>query len=324
MLITPHLASLIDIRIPSFFCHSFSGAMKLTPGKDRPEVPKTTFTRVLGSALDSESRSLVLKKPSLLVKCPWAGRQPIDLRFSAVLMKLTLPNGRAVSFGILDQSSMENAGTRLYLMREETGTTKLKLAVKVFPAGKDPLMLSTAEGSPFLAFGVKFNFPGEINTESISLTTYPAAKSSNLPCMIREIESLRDPYTKGLPADIHRITFTYSQKDIDIVQINSLDRETHQNHLQWDTETRKLFDFMPLLQESSSKTINITFMNSESSNSEALIRKWFRSVRQNCELVKGICWADGQGFLWRVEDLNGTKKWRLKQRLSETHDPSKP
>lgn len=307
----------------SFAIH-FSGARKLTTEKDRPEAPKPTFTRILGSALDPESRSLVLKKPSLLVKYPWAGRQPIDLRFSAVLIKLTLPNGKANSFGILDQSSMENAETRLYLVREETGTTGLKLAVKVFPAGKDPLMLSTAEGSPFLAFGVKFNFPGQINTESISLNTYPAAKSSNLPCMIREIESLRDPITKELPADIHRITFTYSQKDIDIVHLNSPDRENHQNHLQWDAETRKLFDFMPLLQESSSKTINITFMNSENSNSEPLIRKWFRSVKQNCELVKGVWWADGQGFLWRIEDVDGAKKWRLKLRTPETHDGSKP
>lgn len=292
--------------------------MRLTAEKDRPEALNPTFTRVLGSALDSESRSLVLKNPSLLVKYTWAGRQPIDLRFSAVLIKLTLPNGKAISFGILDQSSMENAGTRLYLVREETGTTGIKLAAKVFPAGKDPLMLSTAEGSPFLAFGVKFNFPGQINTESISLNTYPAAKSRNLPCMIREIEILRDPITKELPADIHRITFTYSQKDIDIVELNSLDREKHKNHLQWDTETRKLFDFMPLLQESSSKTINITFMNSEDSNSEALIRKWFRSVKQNCELVKGTCWADGQGFLWGIEEMDRTKKWRLKQRFPNT------
>lgn len=253
-----------------------------------------------------------------------AGRQPIDLSFSAVLIKLTLPNGKAISFGILDQSSMENAGTRLYLVREETGTTGLKLAVKIFPAGKDPLMWSTAEGSPFLAFGVKFNFPGQINTESISLNTYPAAKSGNLPCMIREIESLRDPITKELPADIHRITFTYSQKDIDIVHLNWLDRENHKNHSQWDTETRKLFEFMPLLQESTIKTINITFMSSENSNFEALIRKWFRSVKQNCELVKGIWWADGQGFLWGIEDMNGAKKWRLKLRLPETQDGSKP
>lgn len=298
--------------------------MKLTTEKDRPEAPKPTFTRVLGSALDSESRSLVLKNPSLLVKYTWAGRQPIDLRFSAVLIKLTLANGKAISFGILDQSSMENAETRLYLVREETGTTGIKLATKVFPTGKDPLMLSTAEGSPFLAFGVKFNFPGQINTESISLNTYPATKSRNLPCMIREIEILRDPITKELPADIHRITFTYSQKDIDIVQLNSLDREKHKDHLQWDTETRKLFDFMPLLQESSSKTINITFMNSEDSNSEALIRKWFRSVKQNCELVKDTCWADGQGFLWGTEEMDRTKKWRLKQRLPKTHDGCKP
>lgn len=248
------------------------------------------------------------------MKYPWAGRQPIDLRFSAVLIKLTLPNGKAVSFGILDQPSMENAGTRLYLVREETGTTGLKLAAKVFPAGKDPLMLNTAEGSPFLAFGVKFNFPGQINTESISLNTYPAANSSNLPCMIREIESLRDPITKELPADIHRITFKYSQKDIDIVHLNSLHRENHKNHLQWDTETSNLFDFVPLLRESSSKTINITFMNSENSNSEALIRKWFRSVKQNCELVKDIWWADDRGFLWGIEDMNGVKKWRLKLR----------
>lgn len=258
------------------------------------------------------------------MKYPGTGRQPIELRFSAVLIKLTLPNGKAISFGILDQSSMENAGTRLYLVREENGTTGLKLAVKVFPAGKDPLMWSAAEGSPFLAFGVKFKLPGQINTESISLNTYPAAKSSNLPCMIREIESLRDPITKELPADIHRITFTYSQKDIDIVQLNSLDRENCKDNLQWDTETRKLFEFMPLLQESSSKTINITFMNSENSNSEGLIRRWFRSVKQNCELVKGIWWADGQGYLWVREDMDGAKKWRLKLRLPETHDGSKP
>lgn len=317
MSITPHL---FDIIIPIHF----SGAMKLTTEKDRPEAPKPTFTRVLGSALDSESRSLVLKTPSLLVKYPWAGRQPIDLRFSAVLIKLTLPNEKATSFGILDQSSMENAGTRLYLVREENGSTGIKLAAKVFPAGKDPLMLSTAEGSPFLAFGVKFNFPGQMNIESISLNTYPAAKSSNLPCMIREIEILRDPITKELPADIHRITFTYLPKDIDIVQLNSLNQEKYENHLQWDAETCKLFDFMPLLQESSSKTINITFMNSENSNSEALIHKWFRSVKENCELVEDVYWADGQGFLWELEEMDGTKKWRLKLRLPETHDGSEP
>lgn len=255
-----------------------------------------------------------------------AGRQLIDLRFSAVLIKLTLPKGKAISFGILDQSSMENAKTRLYLVREETGTTGLKLAVKVFPAGKDPLMWSTAGGNPFFAFGVTFQLPGQMNTESINLNTYPAAKSSNLPCMIREIESLRDPITRELPADIHRITFTYSQKDIDIVHLNSLDQENHKNYSpKWDTETRKLFEFIPLLQESSSsKTINITFMNSENSpNSDSLIRKWFRSVKQNSEMVKGLWWDDAQGFVWGIEDMDGAKKWRLKLRLPETHDGSK-
>lgn len=297
------------------FC--FSDAMTLTAEKDRPEVPKPTFTRVLGSALDPESRLLVLKKSRSLVKYPWAGRQSIDLRFSAVLIKLTLPNGKAMSFGTLGQPSMANAGTRLYLVREETGATGLKLAAKVFPAGKDPLILSTAEGSPFLAFGVKFNFPGQMNTESIALSTYPAAKSSTFPCMIREIEILRDPITKELPADIHRITFTYSEKDIDIVQLNSLDRVGPKNHSQWDTETLKLFDFMPLLRESSSKKINITFMNRDNSNSEDLICKWFRSVKQNCEQVKGISWDDGQGFSWeRIEDTEKNKRWRLKLRFA--------
>lgn len=258
------------------------------------------------------------------MKYPMAGRQPIDLRFSAVLIKLTPPKGKAISFGILDQSSMENAETRLYLVREETGTTGLKLAVKVFPAGKDPLLWSTAGGSPFLAFGVTFKLPGQINTESISLNTYPAAKSSNLPYMIREIESLRDPITGELPADIHRITFTYSQKDIDIVHLNSPDQENYKNYSQWDTETSKLIEFIPLLQESSSKTINITFMNnSENVDSESLIRKWFSSAKQNCEVVKGLWWTDGLGFLWGIEDIDGAKKWRLKLRLPETQDDSK-
>lgn len=251
-----------------------------------------------------------------------AGRQPIDLRFSAVLIKLTPPKGKPISFGILDQSFMENAETRLYLLREETGTTGLKLAVKVFPAGKDQLVWTTAGGGPFLAFGVIFKLPGQINTESISLNTYPAAKSSNLPCMIREIESLRDPITREFPADIHRITFIYSQKDINIVHLYSLDQENHKNYSpKWDTETRKLFEFIPLLQESSSKTINITFMKSENSpNSDFLIRKWFRSVKQNSEMVNGLWWADGQGFLWGIEDMDGAKKWRLKLRFPETHD----
>lgn len=297
--------------------------MTLTAEKDRPEAPKPTFTRVLGSALDPESRLLVLKKSSSLLKYPWTIRQSIDLRFSAVHIKLTLQNGKAMSFGILGQSSMKNAGTRLYLVREETGATGLKLAAKVFPAGKDPLALSTAEGSPFLAFGVKFNFPGKINTESITLSNYLAAKSSTVPSMIREIEILRDPITKELPADIHRITFTYSEKDIDIVQLNSLDQEGRENHLQWDAETLKLFDFMPLLRESSSKTINITFMNREKSNSEDLIGEWFRSVRQNCGQVKDISWDDGQGFSWeRIEDTDRNKRWRLKLRSPETHNAS--
>lgn len=259
------------------------------------------------------------------MKYPRVGRQSIDLRFSAILIKLTLPNGKAISFGTLSQSSMENAGTRLYLVREESGATGLKLAAKVFPAGKDLLIMSTAEGSPFLAFGVKFNFPGQINTESITLTTYPATKSSTYPCMIREIELLRDPITKELPADMHRISFTYSEKDIDIVQLNSLEREDHKNHLQWDTETLKLFDFMPLLRESSSKKIHITFMSREKSNSKDLIRRWFRSVRQNCEQVKGNSWNDTQGYSWeRIEDMDRNQKWRLKLGLPETHDVSQP
>lgn len=298
--------------------------MTLTTEKGRPEALKTTFTRVLGSALDSESRLLVLKKSRSSVRYPWAGRQPINLRFSAVLIKLRLPNGKAMSFDVLGRSSMENVETRLYLVREETGATVLKLAAKFFPAGNDPLILDTAEGSPFLVFCVKFNLPGQINTESIDISTYPAAKSSKFPCSIREIEILRDPITKELAADIHRITFTYSEKDIDMMQLNSLDREDHKNHLQWGTETLKLFEFMALLRESSSKTISITFMNSENS-SEDLIRKWFCTVRQNCELVRGISWDDGQGFVWeRIEDMDGNKRWRLKLRIPETHNAPKP
>ena len=144
--------------------------------------------------------------------------------------------------------------------------------------------------------------------------------SEKLSRMIREIGILRDPITKEIPADIRRIAFT--EKDIDIVQPNSLDREDHINHLQWDTETLKLFDFMSLLRKSSTQTINIMFMNREN-NSEDLIRKWFRSVIQNCEQVKGISWCDIQGFSWeRIEGTDRNKRWRLKLRLPETHDAS--
>lgn len=73
----------------------------------------------------------------------------------------------------------------------------------------------------------------------------PSILSHEKPWLSREIQILRNPITKESPADICRIAFT--EKDIDIVQPNSLDREDHKNRLQWDTETLKLFDFMFLL-----------------------------------------------------------------------------
>lgn len=53
---------------------------------------------------------------------------------------------------------------------------------------------------------------------------------------------------------------------------------------------------MSLLQESSTKTINIIFMNRKN-NLEDLIRKWFRFVKQNCEQVQGISWCIMQGSI---------------------------
>ncbi len=208
---------------------------------------------------------------------------------------LELPNGEVMSIGDLDGSTQENAKLSLHLVVEESGAAGLALAARILSTRTDDLMLKGLQALPSLTFETKFNLPGQLKTDKMTLNSL-ATESRYFPRLSPEIETLRKSSTNELERDVHSISFVYSGKDFEVSKPNPLSCEEYSNHSLWDAEAVRYFKFLLVLQDPSPKTVTFNFLYHEQERSNAAVSEFFRAIDRNIGLARRSSWEDGCGI----------------------------